>query len=152
MITDLNNQDLDTLDWVEPASHLVAVAAMIERARNNTVDYLAVRDSEGTAVAIGAVDYTYDVPMLTQLVVHPNLRRNGLGTMLIAELEHAAQRRGHNETTLMVKLTNPDAERLYRELGYRETRQTTINWIEHGNNGNASDHSVDVRIMTKTLN
>jgi ribosomal-protein-alanine N-acetyltransferase len=55
---------------------------------------------------------------LLTLAVHPDARRQGLATRLIAAFEAAAAARGAEECLLEVAVTNAAARRLYGRLGY----------------------------------
>lgn len=56
---------------------------------------------------------------LDSLAVLPTYRGIGIGTKLIEEAIARARSKGHTRIGLLVDYANPDAERLYRQLGFR---------------------------------
>jgi ribosomal protein S18 acetylase RimI-like enzyme len=61
------------------------------------------------------------VPVLANLSVEPGQRRRGHGTALIRAAADAAADDGRPALSVAVADDNPDAARLYRRLGFRET-------------------------------
>ncbi|BCA85533.1 ribosomal-protein-alanine acetyltransferase [Enterococcus saigonensis] len=55
---------------------------------------------------------------ITNIAVDPNFQGNGIGTFLMQELEHFAKKNNCLTMSLEVRLSNRDAQRLYRKLGY----------------------------------
>lgn len=78
-------------------------------------DYLWLEKAEEPEI----VEYLPGVPLLTHLEVVPTHRNRDVGTMLVNATEQKALDLGHDRLALAVDLLNPDAERLYRRLGYR---------------------------------
>jgi [ribosomal protein S18]-alanine N-acetyltransferase len=54
------------------------------------------------------------------LGVVPSERKNGLGALLVAEIEALARRRGHTSLTLEVGDSNMAAIALYRKCGFHQ--------------------------------
>lgn len=65
-------------------------------------------------------DQLPDVPLLTHLEVVPGYRNRGIGTRLIRAAERYLRERGYRRVALAVEVTNTDAARLYKRLGYRD--------------------------------
>lgn len=55
---------------------------------------------------------------VTNIAVHPDYRRRGIGNQLLLAIEKLALERGVNRLTLEVRVSNEGAQRLYRKLGY----------------------------------
>ncbi len=55
---------------------------------------------------------------ITNIAVHQDRQRRGLGTRIIAELEGEGKRRGCSYAYLEVRVSNQSAVELYRKLGY----------------------------------
>lgn len=55
---------------------------------------------------------------ITNIAVDPDFQGSGIGTFLLQELEHFAKKNGCLTMSLEVRLSNRDAQRLYRKLGY----------------------------------
>lgn len=55
---------------------------------------------------------------ITNVAVHPDFRRRGIGRRLLLAAEELALARGQRRMTLEVRVSNEGAQRLYRSLGY----------------------------------
>lgn len=64
-------------------------------------------------------------PILAHLVVHPEARRRGLGTFLMATSGNALVRAGYAHVDLFVTEENEPAVSLYRKLGFRVVDRLT---------------------------
>lgn len=73
---------------------------------------------------VGAI-YTLDV--------HPDYRRRGIGSRLIAALEEELQAYGAKSIKLEAAIDNPDALELYRRSGYKES-ELVRNYYGRGKN------------------
>jgi GNAT superfamily N-acetyltransferase len=60
------------------------------------------------------------------IAVAKDMRGMGIGTKLLAQLEHRARSHGINKLTLEVINTNQRAETLYRRLGYCEINRSSL--------------------------
>lgn len=60
-------------------------------------------------------------PELCHLQVRKQFRCQGVGTLLVRDVEQQVLARGINSLTIAVGLDNPDALRLYERLGYQQT-------------------------------
>jgi GNAT superfamily N-acetyltransferase len=61
-----------------------------------------------------------DPPEVQDVEVLERHRGRGVGSALIAAAEEEAARRGYDRLTLTVSVARPEAQRLYRRLGYRD--------------------------------
>lgn len=61
-----------------------------------------------------------DEAHITNVAVHPNWRKRGLGRALMQEIMRRAARRGAARITLEVRPSNAAARRLYAALGFTE--------------------------------
>lgn len=88
-------------------------------------EWVGVRADDGTLAAVGCrMPSVGDYPLLAGIATHPAHRGQGLGAAVTAELT----RRGLAEAgvcTLEMYSTNATARRIYRRLGYGETREWT---------------------------
>ncbi|MEU0790010.1 GNAT family N-acetyltransferase [Amycolatopsis sp. NPDC005961] len=66
------------------------------------------------------------VPLLMHLQVHPELRRLGVGTALVEEVEDHLVEHGHDRVALAVRTDNPAAAQLYDKLGYQDWGHGTV--------------------------
>jgi len=61
-----------------------------------------------------------DEAHVTTIAMHPNFRRRGLGEYMLASLIDIAYEIGARWVTLEVRVTNYNAQNLYRKYGFRE--------------------------------
>ncbi|HEX7736634.1 MAG TPA: ribosomal protein S18-alanine N-acetyltransferase [Ktedonobacteraceae bacterium] len=61
-----------------------------------------------------------DEAHVTTIAMHPNFRRRGLGEYMLASLVDIAYEIGARWVTLEVRVTNYNAQNLYRKYGFRE--------------------------------
>ncbi|HEV2782303.1 MAG TPA: GNAT family N-acetyltransferase [Actinophytocola sp.] len=79
--------------------------------------------------------YLPDVPLLTHLEVLPGDRNRGIGTKLIKAAERLLHDLKYRWVALAVEVTNVDASRLYRRLGYRSWNRSPVicyTWLANG--------------------
>jgi ribosomal protein S18 acetylase RimI-like enzyme len=152
-IRDLTAEDLTACRWSGSRSHLVSVAAALERARRGEVDYLAACPPSGLPVAIGGVDYalTPGAGTLWQLSVHGALQSCGIGTVLIQAAEQRIRDRGLRWAELGVEESNPRARALYERLGYVAFGREPDAWDEEAPDGTISRHETICTLMRKEL-
>jgi GNAT superfamily N-acetyltransferase len=81
---------------------------------------LELVEHDGEPIGRLYVDRTPQVTYLVDIALMPQWRGCGVGTRLILALQDDVRTRG-GRLALHVDRTNPDAERLYRRLGFVET-------------------------------
>ncbi|GEQ48838.1 ribosomal protein S18-alanine N-acetyltransferase [Tetragenococcus koreensis] len=74
----------------------------------------------------------FDDAHITHVAVHPNFQKTGIGSLLIKEVEAFAYRQHCQTISLEVRISNIDAKRLYRKLGY-ETKKRMTQYYKIGN-------------------
>lgn len=67
-------------------------------------------------------------PYLSNLAVHPDFRRQGIGQQLIQTVEAWLMEHHHREVYLHVLASNTIAQGLYQQLGY-QLRTTDVHWL-----------------------
>jgi len=82
------------------------------------------------------------VAHLAEIVVDPELRGRGLGSLLLTRVLSMARCRGLSEITLCVTADNHRALALYERKGFRLSRSFEAHVIEPGNNGTADGHNL----------
>lgn len=92
-----------------------------------------------------------DVPEINGLDVLPHVRRLGIGTALLLAAEDAARKRGCRAVGLGVGTDNPEAERIYRSLGYVGDLAYTDTYVWIDENGQSHDAVDSCRFLTKAL-
>jgi len=113
--------DLPAVHEIERASFTTpwpAHAYRTELETNRLATYLVMRAGD-EIVAFGGMWLMVDEAHVTTFAVAPAWRRRHLGERLILALLDVAVRRGANEATLEVRLSNLPARRLYEKFGFR---------------------------------
>jgi len=91
------------------------------------------------------------VPELNGLDVLPQARRRGIGTALLLSAESLARSRGCRAVGLGVGVDNPEAERIYRRLGYVGDLAYADKYVWEDDNGRSHDAADRCRFLTKRL-
>jgi len=91
-----------------------------ELVTNGYATYIVGR-LDGRVVSYGGMWVILDEAHITNIAVHPDWRRAGLGRLTMAALEARAVELGATRITLEVRVSNITARRLYEGLGYRGT-------------------------------
>ncbi|HCJ09762.1 MAG TPA: ribosomal-protein-alanine N-acetyltransferase [Clostridiales bacterium] len=102
-----------TTPWSRAAYHR-------ELLLNGCATYLVGR-LDGRVVSYGGMWVVLDEAHVTNLAVHPDYRRGGVGRVTMLALEQRARELGARRMTLEVRVSNTPARRLYEKLGYRGT-------------------------------
>ena len=79
--------------------------------------YLVARDGR-TVVGYGGLMFVAAEAHVTNIAVHPDRRRDGIATRLLAELADVAIARGCEAWTLEVRASSNGAQTLYRSFGF----------------------------------
>lgn len=82
--------------------------------------FLAAVDDNGEAVGYVGLMYVLDEGYISNVAVSPEMRRQGIGNMLIEELILRARAKKLSFVTLEVRETNLAAQRLYKKHGFTE--------------------------------
>ena len=77
-----------------------------------------VCEQDGRAVAYAGMMPAYDEGQITNVAVHPDCRRQGMGSRLMQAVADAARARGLVQIALEVRVSNEAAVRLYEQDGY----------------------------------
>jgi GNAT superfamily N-acetyltransferase len=110
------------------------------------VIYLWLEDAEEAELR----EHLPDTPILNHLEIHPEHRGRGAGTKLIKAAERRLRKLGFRQVALAVEITNRQAARLYRRLGYEEWPYPTVECYSLTDGD--GERGVEVcRIMVKTL-
>ena len=80
-------------------------------------DYVVLTDPDGV-LGYAGLDHSGDVADVMTVAVAPRGRGQGLGRLLLAELEHRAADRGAASVLLEVRADNTAALALYERTGY----------------------------------
>lgn len=112
--------DLEQVMLIEGASYLSPWSrGSFEReiSENSTATYV-VAEQDGRICGYAGMWVLLDEGHITNVAVHPDHRRRGLGTALLSELARRAERLGVLQLTLEVRPSNHGAQALYQRLGF----------------------------------
>jgi ribosomal protein S18 acetylase RimI-like enzyme len=152
-IRDLTRADLPSCAWSGSATHLVSMAAALDRAERGEVEYLCVCPPSGLPVGLGGIDYARNpgAGTLWQLAVHGALQSLGIGTLLIRAAEQRIRARGLDRAELAVEESNPRARALYERLGYVEFDRETQSWTDQAADGRFVRYETPCALLRKEL-
>lgn len=74
---------------------------------------------DGKVVAYGGMLCVVDQGQITNVAVHPDYRRRGIGRAIVGALLKIAMDERFEEVTLEVRKSNEGAQALYRSMGFR---------------------------------
>ena len=86
---------------------------------------VAVKDDKIVGTQFIVDDF---MPLLFRLVVHPNYRGEGIGTLLREKGEEVLQKRGHNHVSILVASERVELQKHFVERGYE--RGNTYTWMD----------------------
>lgn len=114
----------DVHDWAGPSIRFPFTAtSFTEDACVNQLESIAMTGSNGELLAFGQFYRRLDCCHLARLVVSPQHRGQGLITKLVEQLSNTGcQELGVQRVSLFVGIHNQPALKVYRALGFTETR------------------------------
>lgn len=112
---------------------------MDEIQQNKHARYL-VAVCDGRIVGYAGIWIVCDEGHITNIAVHPDFRKAGIGSMLLTALIETAQIEGAKDLTLEVRKNNIEARMLYEKFGFV---------VEGVRKGYYSDNHEDALIMWK---
>jgi amino-acid N-acetyltransferase len=80
-----------------------------------------IRDSDGKLGAAGRLEYNFDHPMVEEIAVREDLRRSGLGTMIVSAILDEAKQEGIEVIWVMARA--PD---FFRSLGFEPAQNKEL--------------------------
>lgn len=117
---DMSSADIDRVLTVEEACFTIPwsrTAFEVELADNDLAHYFVV-ETEGQVVGYAGTWIILDEAHVTNVAVLPAYQRRGFGETLMNALMELARAKGATCMTLEVRVSNTDAQRLYRRLGF----------------------------------
>ncbi|WP_225420704.1 GNAT family N-acetyltransferase [Lacticaseibacillus porcinae] len=117
-----------TPDHEQLTTHITALVQP-----DNHFGGLLVAERNSQLVGFAFLYYRFDKRQLTPIVdlndlyVDPDARRLGIARQLMTETFAWAKQHGANQVTWMTRTTNVNAQRLYDQVGVRET-----GWLHYG--------------------
>lgn len=114
-----------------PGRSLDSVAGLLEQAQRLAARRLgqgAVAVREGAPCGFGLLTIWPHAAEITDLIVTPDYRSQGIGSHIIGYLTGIAQQLKVDALEIGVKLTNPRALALYRRLGFADSRAVELDF------------------------
>lgn len=87
---------------------------------SNPLAVFFVAELDGKTVAYAGMHHIIDEGYITNIAVHPDYRRRGLGTALVRVLDSYARDNGLAVLTLEVRQSNATAINIYKDAGFVE--------------------------------
>lgn len=134
VLAPLTVEDLAEVAIIESVSFTApwpTSAYKTELTTNRLARYLGAR-LDGELVGFGGIWLMVDEAHVTTMAVLPEHRRAGVATALLLELLQEARRGGARVATLDVRVSNADAQRLYRSFGFIEVGQRVRYYDDNG--------------------
>lgn len=152
-IDDLRTKDLPHIGWSGNPAHIRSVGEKLTLAAHGTLDYLAVRGPDGSAIAKCLVDYSKSdsEAEIAQLAVRDDLRGLGIGTRIIRVAEDRIRNRGKRWSVLGVEVGDERPRALYERLGYQLFRRERHAWEVEDDAGCVFIHDADVLMLRKEV-
>lgn len=108
---------------------------------NRLAKYFVI-EKEGKIVGYIGSWFFKDFVHITNIAVHPDYRKHGIGTKLMKHIIELASRKGAKKIVLEVRVSNKIAQNLYKKLGFK---------VEKVKREYYPDNKEDAFYMIKTL-
>lgn len=116
----MNVSDIPAVEEIEQEAFATpwTVEAFMNELTNNMFARYIVMEQRGELIGYGGMWIIVDEAHVTNVAVRADYRGQGLGELLMTELQHKAVAFGADRMTLEVRVTNTVAQNLYRKLGF----------------------------------
>lgn len=120
-VSRLRPDDVDDVLIVEKLSFSIPWSknAFIEEVTNNKFARYIIAKVNGKTVGYAGLWKVFDEGHITNVAVHPEYRRNGVGFMLVKSLMALAVEEEITRMTLEVRRSNISAQNLYIKFGFK---------------------------------
>jgi [ribosomal protein S18]-alanine N-acetyltransferase len=108
--------EIERMSFSEPWSESAFLNEILKSYAFNRV---AVR--ENSVIGYICVNYIIDEGHILNLAVHPDIRKQGIATMLMNEAIHELKRKGCDYLYLEVRVSNSSAKIFYERFGFTVT-------------------------------
>lgn len=120
-VSRLTPDDVDEVMIVERLSFSIPWSknAFIEEVTNNKFARYIIAKVNGKTVGYAGLWKVFDEGHITNVAVHPEYRRNGIGFMLVKSLIAMAIKEDIARMSLEVRRSNISAQNLYTKFGFK---------------------------------
>lgn len=118
----MGSEHIDDVMVVENLSFSIPWSknAFIEEVTRNKFARYLVATLDGRTVGYAGMWKVFDEGHITNIAVHPEYRRSGVGSMLLEVLIEKAMSEGITKLTLEVRRSNFTARSLYKKFGFED--------------------------------
>lgn len=92
--------------------------AFVSEVTENTMAHYIVAERENGVVGYSGMWLILEEAHITNIAVHPEMRRQGVGSFLLGEMIRRAAHRGCRRMTLEVRVSNEAAQVMYHKFGF----------------------------------
>lgn len=141
-VSHMTLEDIDDIMVVEKLSFTIPWSrdAFIQEVTNNKFAIYISAKVDGLVVGYAGMWKVYDEGHITNVAVHPEYRRSGIGRHLVEKLISIAKQENIGRMTLEVRRSNIAAQGLYEKYGFK---------VEGCRKAYYSDNGEDAIIMWK---
>lgn len=119
---EMTPEDLDDVMIIEKLSFPTPWSrqAFYTEITENTYAHYVVARLGQRVIGYAGMWLILDEAHITNIAVHPDYRRQGVGEALLQEMMERARREGAESMTLEVRVSNVAAQRLYEKMGFEK--------------------------------
>ena len=129
----LTRDDADAVAAIEEKSFAMPWSrADFWREANNELATYVVGELDGKIVAYAGAWVSFNQAEVMNVAVEPELRGQGIGTILFGELIKAVKERGATAITLEVRPSNTAAIKLYENFGLKSVGRRKGYYLDNG--------------------
>ncbi len=112
---DLNQVlEIENLSFLNPWTRRMYLSEVSEKDKS----YFVVAKLEDRIIGYGGFWFIVDEAHLTNLAVHPDFRKQGIGTQIMQYLLNLSKQLGVKRATLEVRVSNVIAQKFYTKFGF----------------------------------
>lgn len=121
-LSTMNFEDLDEVLEISNASLKESWSheSFSKELYNPLAKYLVAKSENGKTLGFAGIWTIVDEGHITNIAVHPNFRKKGIGSALVKGLIDHASSWGYTAMTLEVRKSNIAAQNLYKKYGFIE--------------------------------
>ena len=121
VVRQMKMEDIDRVCQIEKACFYAPWSrrSFEEELSGNSPAFYIVAEIEGEIVGYGGIWHILDEGHITNVAVHPDFRKRGIGMILVKSIMTLSKKMGITSFTLEVRESNEDAINLYLKNGFQ---------------------------------